>query len=1319
MRLKVLILLFLISSTILFSKEKNFFVADMLIISEDFEVDSNPYKDIWNRLEWNHLKYSDSRIPGMAKVNTKKFKTAISNDYLYVLFSAQNMGNSKLTNGDKDGFQELPQLGFWVKKENNLDDIYFVSVSTDGQVTHANIKKELYDFSWNPEFQFKNKVISGEFFLEIKLKIDSLKFLINDESIAFNFFAKENEGAFKKNRSNDLSHFIWTPSFDFSTFSVSTLAFGKTIKTKSPILKTYPNVGLTDVAMKKLAIDANTIIEGLKRKDLIFVPNTLGKIVVDGKLDESSWSEFDKNNQVLPLNFFDTLFPYPPEVNDTYFKILADQENIYVGFICYDANMKGLVTDSDQLWADDIADFLFDLDFGQSIFSDSYFILENNPIGKSNKALGSQNRWKPESYDVQYAHDKDKWVLEFKIAWKDLGVKQGEIPILSGANFLRFRANERGGYKDIAIPNTEFSWVRNYVGDPHLPSNFGLLYFETGNMISSNIGKALGIKKDLNPKIKLQIIKAEDPKIEPLPQVKRKAKLSESKISLDEKGKAKIEFSVTDEIDVTVNVLNEFGQVICHLGSGVVGKNSPLPFQKGLKQILSWDFTNDFGQKLSKESTFSIEIKLGMDLIFDKILIGDPHKLSSVMGMCLDKEGNLIVLSETKGHGHYRSYNIVSYEKSGKFKRELLPPSSTLEVENVKGLSPIQLPNNKWMPVMYKPMLHAYIPQLPSLKKQLPVVSKKGEIYLANSIIEVLLNFPHRVIKIGLDGSVKSNYLGPILSENFLGGTPALGLSPDEKNLYVTGMTGKSRWGGLPHQAIYKVPLESKDIYDWKSEFRKPFIGELFISGNGERLDNPRDIAISKNEDIIIADQNNNRIAIFDKEGHLKKEIVCQQPFGVEYSDRFQCYYVLRDSKDGRQIVKFNLLGALVCTFDLPAMYRNGTSFFCMDDSDEKVLIHYLHSDNRIKQLIDTGYNLIDKGDLISMQVSSNETLDRTNNFDSFEISHDGKKIFLTEISAWGYGKNYSVYDSENGKPAPYEKIYQWGADGNLYSKDHGRTESISRFNAKFEPLPFKSATSIDAMRGLPFTVDKEGNIFIPFTKGVKKFNREGELETDSFIKVSLPAKTGASVSSFAQDREGEFYILSPIKPKNEIIPDFFHNKLPQDTEVYPGPNMEYSFYYSSILKFKSSGGTSCDDADGSLVEGRGYDGVYPVKVNGMVWNHFGVSPYNYRTTNHARCACEHGKFHKDSGDLLYYTDAMRYSIVIMDKNQNVIKRIGEYANNNSFAIDSKEPKVGFAWPTCVKTNDEACFISDKVNRRILRLKYIYQDEARLSLSKK
>lgn len=1301
-----------------YSNENEVFQADILEIQEDFEIDANPYKEPWAKQNWNFLKYADTKIAGMAKINPKKFKLLISNENLYVLFSGTNLSISKNNFVDQIKFTEEPQIGFWVKSLKNEKQFYFFSVSSSGQATHAIIKGEEYDFTWNPNIQSKIKNHTNELVIELKIKLEELSFIKADDSIAFNLFTKENPELYKKNRANDLSHFIWAPSLDFATFKISSLGLGIAKRTKNANFKNALTTGINEAGAKKLAIEADKIRNGLKRKDIVFVPKSTEKITIDGKLDEKDWLEFDKNNTVAPLNFFDPLFAYPPEINKTYFKLLADNENVYVGFICEENKMSGLITNSEALWADDIVDFLFDLNFGQSVFSDSYFIIENNPLSKSNTGLGNQKRWKPESYESKFTHEKNKWIIEFKIAWKDLNVIPNEIPLISGANFLRYRANERGGYKDIAISNTEFAWVGNYIGDPHIPTKFGLLYFEQGNFITTNVGKALGISSDVNAKIKLQKNIPIVPKIEPIPMVNRSAKLVDSKITKEADGKIKIEFSVSSEIDVKVNIINNKGDVVCHLAAGVVGNNSPSPFQKSLKQVLFWDFTNDFGQKLSNEETYQIKIDVGMGFEFDKIIIGDPQKLSTVLGMNVDKDGNLIVLNETKGHGHYRSYHIILYDRNGKFKQEILPPSSSLDYESVKGISPIQLSDKKWMPVMYKPMLHAYIPQLPALKRQSPIISKNGNIYLVNSITEVLLNFPHRIIKIGVDGSVKEDYLGPILSKEFIGGTTALALSKDEKTIFVTGLEGNSRWGGAAHNVVYKVNLE-KDDYDWRAEYRKPFIGELFASGEKNLLNSPRDIAINNNDEIIIADQNNNRIAVFNKEGLLIKEISCGQPIGVEYSNKNESYYVLRETKDGRQIVKFNKNGFMVCRADLPQMTRNAHSFICIDDKDERVIIHYLHSSNQIKQFVDTGFNFIERGDNISYHVSPNETLDRGNNFDSFELSHDGKKLFLTSISAYGYSKNYEVFDSKTGLPLPFEKIYQWGADGNLYSKDHGRTESISRFSANLEPIPFKNEKPIEAKFGLPFTVDKEGNVFVPLAQGVKKFNRDGELVNNAFIKVSLPSKTGASVSSFAQDKEGQFYILSPIKNKDELIPSFFKNKLPEDKDVYPGPDMEYSFYYSSILKFQSDGGESCDDSNSNLLEGRGYSGLYPVKLTGLVWSHQGVSPYNYRTTNHARCVCEHGKFHMSKSDLIYYTDAMRYSIVIIDKNQNEIIRVGEYGNNNSFLPETKEPKIGFSWPTCIKTNDEACFISDKVNRRIIRLNYTFQDSKVLTINKK
>ena len=1289
------------------SKDASIYNSEILVIKDDFELDGNPYKAIWSNVPSNYLKYSDAKIAGIAARYQKQFKLIISKKYLYILFKGSRIAESKSSNIDEKGFEINPQFGIWLSANKKKPPVYFISIDANNKLTHALIKNNTFDFSWNPIIETIVKNNRGDFVSEIKVPLADLK--LNSKKIYGNVFAKDFHGIPQNKRKHMLGQCIWVPGYKFESSDFKSLTFGTFEIVKKITPKDIVEISVNKKGKKKMLLDFEVIQDSFQKKDLIFVPFVEKGPEIDGKLNDVAWEAFTAHNSTVAMSFFNKNFPYPPEINQTTFKMVSDKNFIYVSFQCDENNMKNIVSDSKALWADDIVDVLLDMDLGQSMFSDSYFIIENNPVGKNNLAVGTQKRWKPKSYRVKTSLNKNSWTVEFKIGWEDLGIKNGNIPLLCGANFLRYRATERGRSKDLAINNTEFSWVGNYIGDPHMPEKFGLLYFQQGNSLSQKLAKLLGAEKLANNKTNIIEGDNSKPKIEQVSYINRRGSLLLTPVVTKlKKDQVKIEFKVTNEIDVCVNILDKNNKIICHLAAGVIGSNSPSPYQKGFSQSILWNYTDDFNKKVSAKEVYKVAVLVGMNLEFDKVVVGDPHKLSAIRGICTDQKGNLFVLNETKGHGHYRSYHILSFNKKGEFTNEIMPPPSTLSLKDVAGISPIQLYKDEWMPIMYKPALHTYIPQLGSLRLQSPVVNKKGELILSNHMTEVLMHMPHRLIKIGSDGSVKSDYKGPVISQNFLGGVPSLALSNDEEFMYITGFTGKSRWGGSPQNVVYRLPLKDDD-YDWRKEFRKPFIGELFVSGSKELLNNPKSLTVTENNSIVIADMGNNRIVKFNSDGLYKAEFAVNKPFGVNYSKRNKCYYVFSLTASGRQIIKFNSIGERQCSFNIPPMYRNRASVFCIDDSGDQTMIHYQFNNSIIKQLVDTGFNLVEKGDLISGNIRKNEKLNRVNNFDSFELSHDGKKIFLTHISAWGYSKKYSAFDSVTGNPTSYDRIYQWGGDGNLYSKDHGKTHAIQRFDNSGKPKPFEKTKVIKAKTSLQFGVDKAGFVYVPYgTNNIRKYSPDGSLVNNDFIKISLPSKTGASVSSFAIDKDGFFYIAGPIKSKNKMTPDFFKNKLSKDVGLTPGPNMAYSFYYSSILKFKPQGGASVDDVNGKFLEGRGYSGLFPVKIDGLVWDHYGMSPYNYRTLNHGRCVCEHGKFSKSANDLIYYTDAMRYSIVIIDKNKNVIKRIGKYGNNNSFLKDSDEPNIGFAWPTCVKATDDACFVSDKVNRKIIRLNYIY-----------
>ena len=91
--------------------------------------------------------------------------------------------------------------------------------------------------------------------------------------------------------------------------------------------------------------------------------------------------------------------------------------------------------------------------------------------------------------------------------------------------------------------------------------------------------------------------------------------------------KFEITFAVKGNCDVTVGVIDEKGKVVRHLGSGVLGKNAPAPFQKNsLKQKIYWNGKNDLDFYVKKPEKLRVQVRLGLKPEFDKRLGGVSPK---------------------------------------------------------------------------------------------------------------------------------------------------------------------------------------------------------------------------------------------------------------------------------------------------------------------------------------------------------------------------------------------------------------------------------------------------------------------------------------------------------------------------------------------------------------------------------------------------------------------------------------------------------------------------------------------------------------------
>jgi len=82
-------------------------------------------------------------------------------------------------------------------------------------------------------------------------------------------------------------------------------------------------------------------------------------IKIDGKLEESSWSQAEK----VELNYEIQITDNKPAHQKTIAMVLYDNQNLYFGFICYDTNpsqIRARITDRDKIWEDDFIILIID-----------------------------------------------------------------------------------------------------------------------------------------------------------------------------------------------------------------------------------------------------------------------------------------------------------------------------------------------------------------------------------------------------------------------------------------------------------------------------------------------------------------------------------------------------------------------------------------------------------------------------------------------------------------------------------------------------------------------------------------------------------------------------------------------------------------------------------------------------------------------------------------------------------------------------------------------------------------------------------------------
>lgn len=1037
---------------------------------------------------------------------------------------------------------------------------------------------------------------------------------------------------------------------------------------------------------------------------------------IDGDPKDEAWKK------ATPLDFvyLDMYAEGKPKIK-TNAKMVSDLDHVYVLFICQEPNPGELQTNNKALWQDDICDFLIDVGRSQDISAGNYFIIEVNPIGKTATLSGDGRPWAPPSFKAGTKVLKDKWIVEVKIGFKDLGIRKANFPRVWGVNVARYRTVGRRSARGRDVKYFEFAWRGNYNGKPHIPDRFGVAYFQAGNRIPEELAGVM-TKKNPGWKEDLGIYRKERAAPAPIRTPRKvKAAFQRPPQVKTDREKAIIEFSVQDFVDARVTVLDEKGEAVRHLAGGMLGKNAPAPFTAGsLEQKVEWDFKDDFGKPVGT-GEYKVAVDLGMKAAFDKVLYGEPNRLSLVQGLCVDKEGVVYVLTRDSDRGrtgHYHVSNIVAFDREGRFVRHVLPFPARLPADSVRGARVLKQPDGRWMPVVYQGMLHPFVPQMGSLFAQKPAVTNSGRLVMANSLHEAEMRVPKRLLLIGTDGSVPEDYLGPLMGREPYTGRSSIALSPDDKYAYVTGTAGRYVYSGKSHQVVYRFNLKDGNP-PLQGEFPKPFIGEFEVSGSdNDHFNNPSGIAVDGEGNVLVADTGNDRIAVFDECGSFLRSIAVKNPLEIEVHRKNGAIYVLSKEATRMRLVKLRGLKKPqeMCAMEFP-WHKGVAPAFCLDSATKQPVLWVVAGRTSVHKVIDAGHELKDLGDVIQSHASPKNKKIFMNAMQEFEVDHSGRKLYVDKnpLSKHRLMINYGkVIDATSGALLKEEPVhYHRGRDGRLYTLSGSyQKRVISRFKPDLTPDPFEKTKVITSGKGYFLCVDSKGCVYFA-TSGhvIKKFNPDGTMNSERFISMIMPRRSSGQVATLGCDAEGFLYVACSLKNPNEIMPAFFRNRLPRDSRVSPGPWLFYKHYYGSIAKFSPQGGKVELAKDGDLALGTG-PGARPCRVEGLEWLRLGMSPISSnRNADHAKCMCEHASFGMDLHDRIFIPDAYRFSVNVIDKNGNPITRFGKYGNMDSCRADSPdgEPDIGLAWPLCVRVTDDACFIADKINHRIIRVNLLYE----------
>ena len=96
----------------------------------------------------------------------------------------------------------------------------------------------------------------------------------------------------------------------------------------------------------------------------------------------------------------------------------------------------------------------------------------------------------------------------------------------------------------------------------------------------------------------------------------------------------------------------------------------------------------------------------------------------------------------------------------------------------------------------------------------------------------------------------------------------------------------------------------------------------------------------------------------------------------------------------------------------------------------------------------------------------------------------------------------------------------------------------------------------------------------------------------------------------------------------------------------------------------------------------------------------------------HCKCRTTTNNVAVDEATRVFATDTTKYHVKVLDAAGNLITRVGAWGSHDCRGPQSEypNPEVAFAWPYSLDASGDALYVSDKVLRRVVKVRLDYRE---------